>query len=266
MHESETVQVRRDGAVACVEMRRPEQRNAFTPAMIADLAAAFTALGTATDVRVILLSGAGPAFSAGADVGYMRTVAAAGPTENLADARRLAGLFLAIRDCPKPVVARVHGAAVGGGAGLVAASDIAVAAEGTRFAFPEVRLGILPAVIAPFVLPRIGLGATRELFLTGERFDAARAAAIGLVARVVPEAGLDAAVAERIDALLQGGPEAQAAVKALLPRLTGWDAGLVDLTGRLIAERRASAEGREGLAAFLERRSPAWAPGAGRAA
>lgn len=267
MSESGSVHVDRQGPVARVELRRPEVRNAFDPATIQALTAAFRALGEDPAVRVVVIAGAGKAFSAGADITYMREIAAFGRDENVADARQLASLFGAVRDCPKPVVARVHGAALGGGVGLVAACDIAIAAEGTVFGFTESRLGIVPAVISPFVVPRIGLAAARELFLTGERFDAAHAARIGLVARVVPEAELDAAVAERVAALLPAGPEAQAAIKALLTELTGPGDTATERTVQLIADRRASAEGREGLAAFLERRAPAWAqagsPGGG---
>lgn len=248
------------GGRASVWLARPEVHNAFDPAMIAALHQAFGELGRRPDVRVIVLAGEGRSFSAGADLEWMRSIADQGFSENLADAHRLADMLEAIRDCPKPVVARVHGAALGGGAGLVAASDIAIAAEGTRFAFSEVRLGILPAVISPFVVPRIGLSAARELFLTGAPFDAERAAALGLVASTVPQEMLDAAVDECVEQLAQAAPEAQAAVKDLLVHLSLGPAGdaIRGLTARLIAERRASAEGREGMSAFLERREPAW--------
>jgi methylglutaconyl-CoA hydratase len=258
-HQS-AVRVTRDGAVASVRMARPEQRNAFNPAMIAELTDVFRSFGGDDGVRVIVLSGEGSVFCAGADIDYMRTIGSFGHDENVADARRLGELFLAIRECPRPVVARVHGAAMGGGVGLVADCDLAVAAAGTRFAFSEARLGIVPAVIAPFVVPRIGVSAAQELFLTGERFDTERALAIGLVARVVPEDRLDGAVAERVASLLAGGPGAQATIKRLLAVVAGRDPALLDFTARLIAERRASPEAREGLSAFLERRRPDWEP------
>lgn len=255
------ITVTHDGPIATVLMDRPEQRNALNPALIGELTAAFSDLDRDPDLRVVVLAGAGPTFSAGADAEYMRAMAGFGFAENVADAERVAELFSAIRDCPKPVVARVHGAAMGGGSGLVAACDIAVAAADTRFAFSEARLGIVPAVISPFVLPRIGVAAARELFLTGQPFDATRALQIGLVARVVPAEGLDTAVAEMVAALLPAGPEAQAAIKRLIPAVTGSadPAAVRAFTTHLIAERRASEEGQEGLAAFLEGRRPRWA-------
>jgi methylglutaconyl-CoA hydratase len=252
--------LRRDGDVAHVVMARPEQRNAFNQAMIAELTRAFNDLGGETEVRVIVLSGEGSVFSGGADVRYMRKVGAFDHDENVADGHRMATLFLSIRDCPKPVVARVQGAAMGGGAGMVAASDIAVAAADAKFAFSEARLGIMPAVISPFVVPRIGAGAARELFLTGEVFGAERAREIGLVSHVGPEADLDDIVAERVQALRAAGPEAQAGIKRLLPSIVGLEAGTHELTARLTAERRGSDEGREGLSSFLERRRPSWNP------
>jgi methylglutaconyl-CoA hydratase len=253
-----TLRISRTGPVASVHMARPEARNAFNAAMIADLTTAFARLGTDPAVRVIVLSGDGPVFCAGADLGYMRDLGSADRAANVADAHRLATLFRTIRDCPRPVVARVHGAAIGGGIGLVAASDIAVAAAGTHFAFSEVRLGLVPAVIAPFVLPRIGVAAARELFLTGEVFTAERALALGLVARVVNADDLDATVAERVETLRAGSPQAQSDVKRLVATITGNGSDLADFTADLIAARRASAEGREGLSAFLEHRRPGW--------
>jgi methylglutaconyl-CoA hydratase len=254
-----SVRVTRRGTVGELCMARPAKRNAFDVEMVGALADGLAALGGDDAVRVVVLSGEGAVFSAGADLGYMRAMGAAGHAENVADAERLAGLFAAIRDCPKPVVARVQGAAMGGGIGLVAACDLAVAAANTRFAFGEVRLGLAPAVIAPFVVPRIGLAAARDLFLTGETFDAARALAIGLVARVVPEGELDDAVADRVAALGAGGPKAQAAIKRLLPVVAAGGPDVTRFGAGVIAERRASVEGREGLAAFLERRRPWWA-------
>lgn len=257
------LRIERAGPRATVWLDRPDVHNAFDPVMIAELDEAFATLGAVPDVRVIVLAGTGRSFSAGADLEWMRSIADQGDAENVADAHRLAAMLERIRDCPKPVVARVHGAAMGGGCGLVAASDIAIAESETRFAFSEARLGIVPAVISPFVVPRIGVAAARELFLTGERFDASRAEGIGLVARVVSAADLDAAVEDRVAALMVAGPEAQAAIKALLRRLSlGPDESDVrDLTARLIAERRGSAEGRDGMAAFLERREPGWRAG-----
>ena len=255
------VSVTDDGPVRHVVMNRPDARNALDPVMIEQLASAFDRAAEERP-RVVVLSGAGQVFSAGADLEYMRSMADFTLEDNMKDARRLAGLFAAIRDCPCPVVARVHGAAIGGGVGLVAASDISVAAADTVFAFSETRLGIAPAVISPFVVPRIGLAAARELFLTGERFSAGRAREIGLVSRVVQGEDLDDAVSERIEALLAGGPSAQAAVKRLLDTVAPLPPGLSSATARTIAELRASPEGREGMSAFLERRRPSWASAA----
>ncbi len=269
----ETIRVERRGPVVWVTMDRRETRNAFNPTMIGELTRAFLDLGAgggqasqgAAEVeslgpRVIVLAGEGRIFSAGADLDWMRSMAGYSTEENVADALRLAALFSAIRDCPLPVIARVQGAAMGGGSGLVAACDIALAAEGARFAFSEARLGILPAVISPFVLPRIGVSAARELFLTGERFDAERARQIGLVSRVVPEDELSEAVDERVAALLPAAPGAQADIKRLIPALGSMvePEEILDMTARMIAERRASDEGQEGMSAFLERRRPAW--------
>jgi methylglutaconyl-CoA hydratase len=251
------VRVTHEAEVSRVQLARPDRRNALDAAAIAELTAVFGELGQRPATRAIVLCGEGKSFCSGADISYMRSLAGASVEENLADARRLAALFAAVCQCPKPVVARVHGSAIGGGAGLVAASDIAIAAQDAVFGFTEARLGILPAVVSPFVVPRIGLAAARELFLTGERFGALRARAMGLVARVVPEAGLDRAVAERVSELALAGPEAQAAVKRLLVRFQ-FPNDLQAVTAAFIAEARASEEGREGLAAFLERRPPAW--------
>ena len=261
MTVTDTIRVEHRGPVAEVELHRPELHNAFNEAMIGELREAFSAFATAAErPRVVVLRAAGRSFSAGADLDWMRRVADYGFEENVADAFELAAMLSAIRDCPAPVVARVQGAAMGGGAGLVAACDIAVAAERARFAFSEVRLGLVPAVISPFVLPRIGVAAARELFLTGERFDARRAEHIGLVARVVPEEALDEAVAERVEALLAGGPEAQRAVKQLIPEVADRGDAARDYTARSIATRRASEEGRAGVAAFFSRERPPWAP------
>lgn len=254
---------RRDGPVATVTMNRPEVHNAFDEALIEALGRTFLELALEPEVRVIVLEGAGRSFSAGADVGWMRRAAGYGEEENRADARRLAAMLKAIDECPKPVVARVQGAALGGGTGLVAACDIAIAAERASFGTTEVRLGLAAAVISPFVLRAIGPRQARRYFLTGERIDAQRALAIGLVHEVVPEDELDARVAAVVGLLLEGGPEAQAASKELVRIVLGMPQGgslLTEATVGVIAARRASAEGREGLQAFLEKRPPAWRP------
>jgi methylglutaconyl-CoA hydratase len=248
-----------DGSVATVTLGRPEARNALNAALIGEVTRCFEELAEDESVRVVVLTGEGPSFCAGADVGYMRDTASFSYEENLEDARRLADMFLAVDDLPKPVVARVRGAAIGGGAGLVAAADLAVAEEGARFAFSEVRLGIAPATIAPFVVRKIGFSRARALFLTGERFGADLAREIGLVHEVVPEGELDAAV-ERVAAqLLQGGPAGQAAIKEALRQVEATEPmEALGIMTQLIAELRIGEEGQEGLGAFLEKREPFW--------
>ncbi len=248
-----------DGSVATVTLGRPEARNALNAALIGEVTRCFEELAEDESVRVVVLTGEGPTFCAGADVGYMRDTASFSYEENLEDARRLADMFLAVDDLPKPVVARVQGAAIGGGAGLVAAADLAVAEEEARFAFSEVRLGIAPATIAPFVVRKIGFSRARALFLTGERFGADLAREIGLVHEVFPEEELDAAV-ERVAAqLLQGGPAAQAAIKEALRQVEATEPmEALGIMTQLIAELRIGEEGQEGLGAFLEKREPFW--------
>jgi methylglutaconyl-CoA hydratase len=248
-----------EAPVATVTLRRPEARNALDAALIGEITRCFEELADDESVRVVVLTGEGPSFCAGADVGYMRDTAGFSYEENLEDARRLADMFLAVDALPKPVVARVRGAAIGGGVGLLAAADVAVAEEGARFAFSEVRLGIAPATIAPFVVRKIGYSHARALFLTGERFDAGRAREIGLVHEAVPEEELDAAVEGTVARLLQGGPAAQAAVKEALRQIEATEPmEALGIMTQLIAELRVGAEGQEGLGAFLERREPFW--------
>lgn len=239
----------RDGEILRVTLARPEQRNAFDAALISELAEAFVDVGR---VRAVVLAGDGPSFSAGADVEWMRASAELSYDENVADALALRRMLEAIDRCPAPVVARVHGHALGGGCGLVACSDVVVAAERTVFAFSEVKLGIVPAVISPFALAKIGPSAARRYFLTGERFDAATALRIGLVHEVAGD--VDEAVDRVVGDLLSAGPRAVRAAKRLI-----LDAPLDGAeTARRIAERRTSDEGQEGLRAFLERRPPSW--------
>lgn len=248
-----------DGMVLRVMMNRPESHNALTPAMILDLTAVFHALSSRDDVRVVVLAGNGRSFCAGVDLAAMRAAADYRFEENVADGEAIFDLMQAVDSCPKPVVGRVNGAAIGGGVGLVSACDIVVSSERAKFAFSETRLGIVPAVISPFVLRKIGIGNGRELFLTGERFDAYQAQKFGLVQHVAPEDGLDAAVQERISQLLMAAPTAQAAVKTLIDTVACQPiADLRRYTTELIAQQRASREGREGLNAFLEKRNPSW--------
>jgi len=245
--------------IATVTLDRPEARNAFNAELIAQLRDCFASLATDDAVRVVVLTGAGTVFSAGADVQWMQGAAQFTVVENERDARAMAAMFAAVDRCPKPVVARVNGAAFGGGAGLIACCDIAVAVEDARFSFSEVRLGIAPATIGPFVLRKIGPSHARALFLTAERFDAARARAIGLVHEVVPADELDAAIDRQTAMLLHGGPHALAAAKELVHELPGMtDGEQRAYTATLIAHLRTSAEGQEGLRAFLDRRSPSW--------
>ena len=229
-------------------LARPESRNAFDAALIAELRDAFSEVG---DARAVVLAGDGKSFCAGADVEWMRSSAELSYEENVQDARRLRLMLETVDGCPAPVVARVHGHALGGGVGLVACADIVVAAKGTEFAFSEVKLGIVPSVISPFALAKIGPSAARRYFVTGERFDAETAFRIGLVHEVADD--LDAAVEKLVDELLTAGPEAARHAKRLvLDRPDGL------ATERRIAERRTSEEGQEGLRAFLDKRKPSW--------
>ncbi len=252
--------VRRDGPIAHVMLARPEVRNAFDAGAIAELTATFLGLGADQAVRAIVLAGAGSAFCGGADIAWMRASVELDAEANREDARAMSRMFRAIDRAPKPVVARVHGAALGGGVGLVAVCDVAISAADTRFGFTETKLGLLPAVISPFVLAKIGASHARALALTGERFDAARALQIGLVHEVVArEADLDDAVARVTRELLGASPTAVAATKALLASVAAsdYDATL-ELTAQAIARQRTSPEGQDGLRAFLEKRTPAW--------
>ena len=243
--------IERDGGILRVTLARPERRNAFDAALIGELAAAFADVG---DARAVVLAGDGPSFCAGADVEWQRSSVDLSYDENVEDYRGLYRMLEAVFRCPAPVVARVQGFALGGGSGLTACADVAIAAEDAVFGFSEVRLGIMPAVISPFVLAKIGPAATRRYFVTGERFDAGTAARIGLVDEVT--ADLDAAVDRVIADVLAGGPIAVREAK----RLVLAPGGEEDLLARA-AERRTSDEGQDGLRAFLEKRPPGWASG-----
>jgi methylglutaconyl-CoA hydratase len=256
---SEVVELRQAGAVLWVALNRPERHNALTPELISRLTAVFHQAADQSEIRVVILTGNGRSFCAGADLNYMRAAADYDFAANVADGQAIFDLVQAIDDCPKPVIGRVNGAVIGGGVGLVSACDIVVAVERAKFAFSEVRLGIIPAVISPFVLAKIGLGNGRELFLTGERFTAHHARRIGLVQHVVAESDLDTAVNERVEQLLQAAPGAQAAAKTLIRKVSHKSPlEMREFTARMIAERRASEEGREGMSAFLEKREPNW--------
>jgi len=252
-----------DGAVARVTLSRPEVHNAFDASLIAELRTTFAALAREgpMQLRAVVLRGAGPSFCAGADINWMRAAMALDVEGNEQDAMAMADMFETLDTCPVPVIARVHGAALGGGMGLCAVADLVIAESGTRFGFTETRLGILPAVIAPFVLARIGESQARALFPGGRRFDAVRAQRIGLVHEVVEgEAALDAAVSAAVRDLLGAGPTAARAAKAIVREVRGLGHGSAKWhTARVIARQRTSEEAQEGFRAFAEKRRPAWA-------
>ena len=250
--------------VARVTLQRPEAHNAFDASVIAELRAVFAGLARedAGALRVVVLAGDGPSFCAGADIAWMRAAMRLDVEGNEQDAMAMADMFEAIDTCPVPIIARVHGAALGGGMGLCAVSDLVIAESGTRFGFTETRLGILPAVISPFVIAKIGESHARALFPGGRRFDAVRAQRIGLVHEVVEgDEALDAAVAVAVDDVLAAGPTAARAAKAVVREVRGLSHGSAKWhTARVIARQRVSGEAREGFAAFDEKRRPAWAP------
>ena len=250
---------RREGPVEHLTLNRPDVRNAFNEAMIAELAQWAAAVRSEKQLRAAVISGAGSVFCAGADLTWMSKMVRYTEEENLRDAIAMSQMFAALDTLPVPLIGRIHGAALGGGCGLAAVCDIVVAAEPAVFGFTEVKLGIMPAVISPFALAKIGRSAARELFLTGARFSAARAREIGLVHTVVPEAEIDSVVDVHVREILTAGPEAIAAAKALIPHV--WRAGMDDataITAAAIAARRISTEGQEGMKAFLEKRPPKW--------
>ena len=250
-----------DGSVARVMLNRPDLRNAFNAQLIDQLRRAFLDLSGERSVRAIVLGGEGPVFCGGADIAWMRDSLELSEDENLRDAEALADMFRAIDSCPKPVIARVQGAAVAGGTGLCATADVVVAADNAVFGFTETKVGLIPATIAPFVIEKIGVSHARALFLTGERFSAQRALAIGLVHEIAPESELDVRVERILAELMSAGPTATGAAKHMIRELceTTYDAAR-DVTASAIAERRTTAEAQEGLRAFLERRKANWLP------
>jgi methylglutaconyl-CoA hydratase len=253
-----------DGVVARVTLARPDVHNAFDAALIAELRATFVGLAREDPdhLRIVVLAGEGPSFCAGADVSWMRAAMALDVEANEQDAMAMADMFETIDACPVPVISRVHGAALGGAMGLCAVSDLVIAESGTRFGFTETRLGILPAVIAPFVVAKIGDSHARALFPGGRRFDAVRAQRIGLVHEVVEgESALDAAVETAIGDVLASGPTAVRAAKAIVREVRGLGHGSAKWhTARIIAHQRVTDEAREGFAAFDEKRPPSWSP------
>jgi methylglutaconyl-CoA hydratase len=254
------LQVEVKDTIARVTLDRPEVHNALSDTMLAEIDRTFQILGQRDDVRVIILAGRGKSFCAGADLNWMRRVAQQSREENFADARRVASTFLGIATCPRPVIARIHGAALGGGSGLAAAADISIAVESAQFGFTEVKLGIIPALIAPVTIAKIGAARCREYFLTGERFSAARALEIGLAQHVVPdEAAMDALIDRKIAEFMTAAPGAIARAKALIFGVAQrtLDEAL-EFTSNASADSRASEEGQAGMGAFLTRSTPPW--------
>lgn len=259
MTSYQTLQIQQDGPVRHVRLNRPDVRNAFNGAVVDELQHAFAAVDGDEQTRVVVLSGNGKSFSAGADLAWMTEQADLPEADNRRGAERMARMFLAIARCKKPVVGRIHGHALGGGSGLTAAVDIAISTEDCLFGLTEVKLGIVPAVISPFVMQKIGAGRARTLFLTGERFDGREAQRIGLVHRAVPEAQLQENVDKAIGELLTAGPAAVASAKQLIATVTPLSLeDAIAVTSQWIAQLRSTPEAKEGFAAFLAKRPAGW--------
>ena len=258
----ETLDIERDGGIATVWMNRPDVHNAFNAQLIADLTAACQQLDADESVRVVVLAGRGKSFSAGADLNWMKAAGEASVDENLADARRLAGMLRTLSEMSTPTIARVQGAALGGGMGLASACDICVASEKAIFATSEVKFGIIPSAISPYVIRAIGERQSYRYFQSAERISAQRAGELGLAHEVVAPEALDDKVAEIVAALMQGGPKSQAAAKALIRAVAHQPVSdaVVEDTSRRIASLRATPEAKEGLSAFLDKRPAAWVP------
>src|SRR5262245_50818169 len=250
------------GAIATVTLNRPEVHNAFNDELIARITEAFQTLGRDPAIRVIVLRSNGKSFSAGGDLNWMKRAATYTAEENLRDARAGANMFLTVARCPKPVIARVHARALGGGSGLVACCDMAVAVESAEFALPEVKIGLLPGIIGPFLIARMGMANAREYFLTGARFSAARAKEIGLIQRVALDVTAMAAVVNSwIGELLTASPAAVTAAKELIFNVSNQPIdSVLDIAAKSIADIRISPEGRAGVESFLTRRKPPWIP------
>lgn len=254
-----TIRVERSDKVGRIWLDRPDVHNAFNSKMIGELREALAAFGADGSVRVVVLSGTGRSFCAGADLNWMREIIRFTYEQNLAESLELAEWLYELSTLPKPTVARVNGAAIGGGAGFLSACDIVVASTEARFGLSEVKIGLVPACIAPYVLRRTGEGRARQYFLTGERFDARRALEIGLVNIVAEPEALDGTVDELVGRLVSSGPAALAACKELLRQVPGMDVAAVKrFTAEMIAGLRIGPEGQEGMAAFLEKRKPKW--------
>lgn len=259
----ETIQLQRRGACATLVLNRPQVHNAFDDTLIAETTAALESLAADSTLRVLILTGAGPTFSAGADLNWMRGMARASEQDNRDDALRLARLLRTLAFFPRPTLARVNGSAYGGGVGLIACCDIALGVDGAKFALSEVKLGLVPATIAPYVVQAIGPRQARRLFVSAEIFDAAEAARIGLLHQCVAPDQLDEAVDRQLHFLAKGGPVAQHEAKQLALRSAGMtpeSAAQIDIANAaLIARLRVSTEGQQGLSAFLDKRAPTWA-------
>jgi len=256
----QTLEIERQGGVAVIWMNRPEVFNAFDEQLIIDLDAACIELDPDPTVRVVILAGRGRHFSAGADLNWMKRASAYSEAQNLEDARRFAGMLRRLAELSKPTIARVQGAALGGGTGLAAACDMAVASADASFSTSEVKFGIIPSVISPYVLRAIGPRHALRYFQSAERISAERALAIGLVGEVVPNDQLDTAIAALVGALMIGAPQAQKAAKGLIAAVSDKpiDSVISEQTAQRIARQRATTEAKEGIAAFLEKRSPPW--------
>jgi methylglutaconyl-CoA hydratase len=259
MNGGKTVRLVRQGPVAKVVFCRPEVHNAFNDQVIDEMTLTMSKLKTDESIRVVVITGEGKSFCAGADLNWMGRVKEAEFEENLAESRRLADLFWEIYSFPKPTIAQVNGAAIGGGTGFVAVTDIAVGAQSAIFSFSEVKIGVVPACISPYVIKRVGEGRAREFFLTGERLSADRALEAGLINRIAPDDLLDATVTGLVDSLLSSGPNAIAVCKELLQKVPGQSVEqFKEYTAEVIARLRQSAEGQEGMDAFLNKRKPNW--------
>jgi len=262
MNEQAQVLVSSNRSVATITLNRPDKHNAFNAEMIAELTTALQAVDRDRKMRAVVLTGAGKSFSAGADLNWMKSMAGYSEAENLEDSLKLAELMQVLDNLSKPTIARINGHVFGGGVGLVACCDIAIALESARFALSEVKLGLVPAVISPYVIAAIGERHARRFFLTAEAMDAATAKSINLVHEVVTADVIDSAVDREVSLLLQGGPEAQAMAKHLVRQVCHSDIDaenhLQKTTAELIAQIRVSDEGQEGLSAFLEKRKPRW--------
>lgn len=254
-----TLLIQQNNGISSVTLNRPELHNAFNEVMIQELTKAFSFLSKDKATRIVILTGNGESFCAGADLNWMKKMASYTKKENLEDSKRLHKMLETIYRCKKPVIARVNGSAIGGGVGLVAAADIAIACEHAKFGLSEVRLGLIPAVISPFVIRKIGEANAREYFLTAERFDAMKARQMNLVQEVCTKEEIERKLEEKNKHLLSAGPEALAESKELIERVSNQPIEKISsYTSRKIAERRASKEGQEGIKAFLEKRKPVW--------